>query len=295
MSFLDRFKIQPKYKSADPDVRVAAVAEFGPNPLSEEDAAALLSLAREDADARVRRAAAARVDDAGVLAAIAGSDPDPAIREDVLARLASIAAGDDADAALEALGALTDPRQIANAAKTSASDAVRAAAVERLTDVKSLSSIARHARDPRTAALAADRVQDAAELLSIATKTEHKDAGISALERAVVLVPADRATLDTLATRAENKAVAKRARAMVQAMDAAETAKRSALEAHQHRVAGTISRIESLAASSSATEDHLRDAESDWNQIVASATYEITAADRGRVGAALSTARAALE
>ena len=57
MSFLDRFKIQPKHKSADPDVRIAGVAELG---ATEEDAAALVALAREDVDARVRRAAAAR-------------------------------------------------------------------------------------------------------------------------------------------------------------------------------------------------------------------------------------------
>jgi len=73
MSFLDRFKIQPKHKSADPEIRASSVEELGPG---EEDAAVLLSLAREDPDARVRRAAIARVQDVAVLAAIAGSDAD---------------------------------------------------------------------------------------------------------------------------------------------------------------------------------------------------------------------------
>jgi hypothetical protein len=43
MSFLDRFKIQPKHKSADPEIRLAGVAELG---ASDEEVAALVSLAR---------------------------------------------------------------------------------------------------------------------------------------------------------------------------------------------------------------------------------------------------------
>jgi len=57
MSFLERFKAQPRHKSTDPDVRLAAVQELGTDP---EDAAVLATLAREDTDPRVRRAAAAR-------------------------------------------------------------------------------------------------------------------------------------------------------------------------------------------------------------------------------------------
>ncbi len=294
MSFLDRFKIQPKYKSADPEVRAAAVAEFGPGPVSEDDAAVLVALAREDLDVRVRRAATARIEDVGVLAAIATADADAGIREEVIERLAVIAAGSDADAATRALEALTDQKQISTIAKTSPIESVRTAAVERLTDIKSLSSVARRATDAKTAALAAERVQDPAELLNIAAKTDHKDAGVSALERAVTLVPADRETLDGLANRAQHKSVAKRARAMVQAIDDAETAKKAALEAHQQRVANAIAHVEALAASTTVpgAEDQLRKAESEWTQIENSATHDISAADRGRFNAAASAARA---
>src|SRR5688572_16731772 len=100
MSFLDRFKIQPKHKSADPDVRIVGVAELG---ATEEDAAALVALAREDTDARVRRAAAARIENVEVLAGIAARDQDDGIREEVLTRLAAIALGEDAAAAGQAL------------------------------------------------------------------------------------------------------------------------------------------------------------------------------------------------
>lgn len=294
MSFLDRFKIQPKHKSADPEVRVAGVAELG---ATEEDAAALVALAREDGDARVRRAAAARIEDVGVLAAMAGSDPDAAIREEILGRLAAIAAGDAAGPAAQALGALTDQKQIATVAKSSPIDSVRAAAVGRLTDPKSLSSVARHAADPRTAALASDRLEDPAELLTVAAKTEHKDAGVSALERAVILGATDRATLDGLADRAKSKAVAKRARAMVQAMDDAEAAKKAALESHQQRIAGALARVEAMAASPTmaGAEDRLREAETDWADLAASATLEIPGADRDRFAAAVAAARAVLD
>ena len=141
MSFLDRFKLQPKHKSTDPEVRAASVAELGDG---EEDAGALLALAREDSDARVRRAAVARVEDVSVLAAIAGSDGDQGIREELLARLGTIAANEAADRAAVALGALIDPKQISNVAKTSPHDSVRTGAVARLT-----TSVAQLDRAPR--------------------------------------------------------------------------------------------------------------------------------------------------
>jgi hypothetical protein len=294
MSFLDRFKIQPKHKSTDPDVRIAGVAELGP---SDEDAAALVALAREDADVRVRRAAAARIEDVEVLAGIAAGDEDAGLREEIVTRLAAVALGDDPTAASRALAALSDAKQIATVAKTSPVESVRTEAVGRLSDVKSLSSVARHAADPRTAALAGDRIDDPAELLNVALKTDHKDAGISALERAVSLVPADRSTLDGVAERAKNKSVAKRARAMVQAMDDAEAAKKAALEAHQQRIAAGLARVEALAASTTmaGAEDQLADAEAEWARLLETATHDVRAADRGRFQTAVSAARATLD
>src|SRR5690349_20248566 len=91
MSFLERFKTQPRHKSPDPDVRLAAVQELGTDP---DDITALAALAREDTDARVRRAAAARVDNVAVLAAIALADPDEGIRNETGERLAAAASGD---------------------------------------------------------------------------------------------------------------------------------------------------------------------------------------------------------
>jgi hypothetical protein len=299
MSFLDRFKIQPKHKSPDPEVRLASVQELGagaPGPLNEEDAAVLLALAREDTDARVRRAAAARIDDVGVLAAIAGTDADEGIREEVLGRLAGIAASGEPAGAAQALGVLTDQKQIATVAKTSPIESVRADAVGRLTDVKLLSSVARHAADARTAALAAERVQDHAELLNIAAKTDHKDAGVSALERAAA-AGVDRTTLEGLVDRAKNKSVGKRARVMVQAMDDADAARRAVLEQHQQRVAGAIARVVALSMSTTmaGAEQQLDEAEAAWRDLLATATHEVSAAERARFQSAVAAARTIVE
>src|SRR5215831_14880987 len=115
MSFLDRFKIQPKHRSTDPEQRVAGVQELTDTP---EDAAVLVSLAREDEDGRVRRAALARIQDVGTLADLAAADRDASIRSELVERLARVAASSDAaDAALAALAALNDPRQIGTVAK----------------------------------------------------------------------------------------------------------------------------------------------------------------------------------
>jgi hypothetical protein len=295
MSFLDRFKIQPRYKSTDPEIRLAAVREFGDGPVTDEDRAAIVALAREDADARVRRAAAGRIEDVEVLAAIAAADADEGIRNELLERLGGIATGSTAaDAALGALGALQDQKQIGTVAKSSPVESVRLEAVSRLSDVKALSSVARHATDARVAALAVEKVQDPTELLNIAAKTDHKDAGIAALEKSGAQ---DRATLEQLAERASNKSVGKRARTMVQAIDEAEAARKAAAEQHAQRVAFAVASAESLIGSASASEAAGRVAvvESGWQELVAGATHEISSADRARVESALRTAHLEIE
>ena len=295
MSFLDRFKIQPKYKSPDPEVRLAAVHEFGDAAATDEERAAIVALAREDSDARVRRAAAGKIDDVEVLAGIAAADADEGIRADVLDRLATLAASSStADVAMRALGALLDQKQIGTVAKSSPLDAVRLEAVKRLTDVRVLSSVARHASDGRVAALAVDRVQDPAELLNIATKTEHKDAGIAALEKSGAQ---DRATLEQLVDRANSKSVGKRARALVQAIDDADAARKAAADQHAQRVAFAVASAEALNGNAAAPDaaERLAAVENSWRELVAGATHDVSAADRVRFETALGTARAAIE
>lgn len=295
MSFLDRFKIQPKYKSTDPDVRLEAVREFSEAQATDEERAAIVALAREDADARVRRAAAGRIEDVNVLAAIAAFDTDDGLRAEILERLAAVAASSaEAGNAGAALRALRDQKQIGNVAKSSPVESVRVEAVHLLNDAKALSSVARHATDGRVASLAVEKVQDPAELLTIATKTEHKDAGIAALEKSGAQ---DRATLEQVADRANNKSVGKRARAMVQAMDDAEAARKAAAEQHAQRVAFAVASAEALqgVAGTPDAAERLGGVENSWRELVAGATYDISAADRVRFETALNAAREAID
>lgn len=293
MSFLDRFKLQPKYKSPDPEMRLAAVQELG---TTDEDTAVLVALAREDADVRVRRAAAARSGDVALLVSLAASDPDEGLRAELADRLVAIAASNDADAAPRALAGISDSKQLGTIAKTAAVEAVRIDAVGRLTDLKALSSVARHADDPRVASIAVERIEDPAELLNIAARTDHKDAGITALERATAIGGSDRTTLDDLATRAKNKSVGRKARAMVQAIDDREAAQRAAVEAHEEQLAATLARVEALTASAApGSLGEIDAAEAEWRQLVSEPGFELSPDDEGRFTAAVSAARAAVE
>jgi len=296
MSFLDRFKSQPRWKHTDPAIRAAAVPEI---PDDEVHRGAIEELAAADEDVRVRTAAIARVADVGSLVRLARSEPDADLRRQIADRLVAIAtafADTDADAAL-ALDGLDDPKQFSTIAKSSPHDTVRAAALGRVHDPKALSSVARHAADPQTALDAVGRVGDPAELLNIALKTDHKDAGFAALEKSVdASSPDARETLETVVNRAKNKAVAKRARAMLQAMDEAEAARRAALEGWQQRVAGILARVEAIAAGPSlpGAANGLTDAEAEWRDVSSTPSFELDQDTAGRFGALMDAARAAL-
>ena len=184
MSFLDSFKPQPRWKHTDPAIRAAAVPEI---PDDDEHRSVIDDVAATDEDVRVRRAAVAFVGDVPVLTRLARSEPDADLRREITERLVAIAtapAATDADASL-ALDGLDDPKQFSTIAKSSPHDTVRAAALGRVHDVKSLGSVARHATDPQTALDAVARVPAAPELLNIALKTDHKEAGVAALEHAL--------------------------------------------------------------------------------------------------------------
>src|SRR5437016_3177437 len=106
MGFTDLFR--PKWKHSDPEVRAEAVRQLG-----DDQAALLATIAKSDADARVRRIALKRIDDADVLTDVAAHDPDEGMRKAAIEKaeevlLATAAAGDAG--ALEALARLKQPR-----------------------------------------------------------------------------------------------------------------------------------------------------------------------------------------
>src|SRR3712207_5973210 len=110
MSFLDRFKPQPRWKHADPAVRADSVATL---PDDDEHRDILRELARDDADLRVRRAAGSRITQVEDLVQLARTERDEDLRREYAERLVAIAtapARTDGSAAL-ALEGLEDQKQ----------------------------------------------------------------------------------------------------------------------------------------------------------------------------------------
>jgi hypothetical protein len=294
MSFLDRFKPQPRWKHADPAVRAEAAATL---PDDAEHMDVLRELAREDVDVRVRRAAGARLARVEDLVQLARAERDEDLRREYSERLVAIAsAGGANDAAASlALEGLDDQKQFATIAKGSPYETVRAAALGRVHDPKLLSSVARHAADPQTASAAVARIADPSELLNVAAKAEHKDAAVSALDRALEANAGSdvRSLLEGIASRAKSKAVVKRARSIIQTMDEEEAAKRAALEQWQQRVAQIVAQVEALAAAPSTpgAAAQLDDAEAEWRRVTGDGAFELDADTSARFGSLAAQAR----
>jgi uncharacterized protein DUF349 len=213
MPLLDRFRAQPRQKHPDPAVRLSFVQEI---PIDEHDL--LAEIARGDDDARVRRAAAAKLMKPAALAEIARDDADEGVRGQANAMLRDIALeafeGVGETESTAAVDLLSDAKILAQIAKTAAREAVAARAVERIAEPRALGTVARHAAHESVRRSAFDRLQDRQEILAVAVNSEFKDPALAAVERL-----SDRAELEDIATRARNKAVAKRARQMVRDID----------------------------------------------------------------------------
>jgi hypothetical protein len=215
MGILEKLRPQPRWKHADPGVRAAAVYELGP-----DEGEALRLLAREDSEARVRRAAVTRLSDAAVLGDIGRTDPDEDVRAEAIRGLAGLAAeADDVDRAADAvrqLIVLGRLKEVVVAARENQDLRVRSIVVDLLNDAKALGSISRHAQDGVTRLRALARLQDGEEILNVAVKAEHTDAAVSALER---LEGAD--ALSAVAQRGRNKVAARRARMKLRQLEEA--------------------------------------------------------------------------
>ena len=246
MGILEKLRPQPRWKHADPAVRALAVYGLGP-----DDTEALHALAREDAEARVRRAAVTRIDDVTLLGEIARTDPDEDVRVEAVRGLAGIAAeADNVSQALDAVRALLAlgrMREIVLVARDSSSGEVRAAVVDLVEDQKALGSLTRQVADSATRLRALARITDPTELLNVAAKTEHTDAAVAALERVQ-----DADALAAIAQRARNKVAARRARTRLRLLEdaaqpASDTSHRMSAE-DRARATDLLHRVEALVA-----------------------------------------------
>ena len=186
--------------------------------LSLEEQNLLATLARQDVDPHVRRAAVRKVYDPALLKEVVARDEDAEVREEASTVLLDLAIGAFEDSteteSLKALDHLDDPRHLSAVAKNATAEAVSLAALSRLTDVKAIGSVARRADHASTRLEALGRVQDPEELFAIALKSDHRDVALAAVERVV-----DAEHLRALAARASQKPVQRRARGMVRTRD----------------------------------------------------------------------------
>ncbi len=206
-TLIERFRSKPDWQHGDPAVRAEAVLRL---PSSERDV--LLAIARDDSDARVRRAAVKKLSDVATLAGIVSGDTDPSVREEAEARLTYLAVHEQLDeTAAAAVAGLRDPRQLGLVARTAPLASAREAAIRTLDDPRALAAIVREAEDPATRLLALARIEDAATLLGLALKLEHKAVAVAAVDRI-----ADREALQTIADKARAGAASRRAKAKLE-------------------------------------------------------------------------------
>lgn len=226
MTLLDRFRAQSRDSHSDPAVRLAFVEQL---PLSEKDA--IVAAAREDGDARVRKAAVAKLMDPVTLAVVLREDTDDSVRAQATTMLRDLAleAFEEVGEAesQQAIDAIVDAKTLGQIAKTATREASATRALSRIMDVHALASVARHALlEPiRLRAFEQVREQGAHEdLLAIAMNSDFKDTALSALE-----LITDRAELEQVESRGRNKSASKRARTIMREAD--ERAAREAADA----------------------------------------------------------------
>jgi hypothetical protein len=286
MGLLDKLRPLPRWKHADPAVRLEALRDLT-DPLE------LATLAATDPDPKVRRAAVARTSDSVTLGRIASEDTDPEARDRAADRLLTLATAADSDetVALGAVRGLTDPRRLAMVAKSDAASSVRAEALARTTDDRALGGVARHARHEATAASALDRLADPAELLDVAQNSDHRDVALRAFDR-VVSPGRDLALLRTIESRAQQKAVSKRARGLIQEIEDAEAARRVADEERRRRQAALVDAVERLGETADLSRAHadLAELAAGWRALGEHDEGAAARFDRG-----LSTAQAAID
>jgi len=213
-SLIDRLINKPEWQHSDPAVRAEAVLRL---PSAEREV--LLGIAREDAEPRVRRAAAKKLSDLETLSDLARSDEDEGVRDEALSRLVHLAAhATEREHGIAALAALSEARHLGVVARSAALLAVREAAISALNDPRALATVVRDAEDGATRLLALGRIDDGPTLLALALKSDQKAVAVGAVDRLE-----DSEGLRQVADKARVSAAARRARTRLEEEGAADT------------------------------------------------------------------------
>ena len=218
MKLLDRFRSQPEWQSQDPAVRAAAVRDLS---TADNEQELLIEIARHDEDPSVRLEAVLRLHDVNALASIVRDESDTTVRgeaEGVLRDL--VIEAEDQTAGEAGLSAVSNERDLVAVARTARLESVSREALSRLTDPRAIGSVARRATRGEIAHEALSKLDDGAELLAVAVKADEKAIAVRAFER-LSAGHLNRDILEQLSKRAKQKAVQRRAKAALAALDEA--------------------------------------------------------------------------
>ena len=176
------------------------------------------SAARGDESARVRGAAVGKLMDPSVLALVAGDDADPGVRAHATSMLRDIAleAFEDTGEAdsLAAVDALADAKILSQIVKTATRESVAARALAGRRSARRGIHCTVTPRSSRSASPRATRLREHDELVAVAMNSDFKDTAVAAVDRLH-----ERADLEHVAARSNNKNAMKRARAMLREID----------------------------------------------------------------------------
>ena len=218
MKLLDKFRSQPEWRSEDPAIRVTAVRALSN---AEDEQELLNEIARHDDDPSVRLEAVVRLGDVDVLASIARDDLDTTVRgeaESILRDL--VIEAEDLGSIEHGLDAVSNERDLVAVARSARLESVSRVALGRLKDPRAIGSVARRATRGEIAKEALSRLDDPTEILAVALKSEDKAIAVGAFGR-LTAGHLTRDLLEQLSKRAKQKAVQRRAKAALRALDEA--------------------------------------------------------------------------
>ena len=209
MKLLDRLRTRPEWESDDSAVRADAVRTLPP-----DDQELLIHIAAEDEAPAVRREAVWRVTELPALCALLRAESDADVRAATAEALRGLLLDATDDKAAVAALDLLEALDLVAVAREAHVPAVASAALARLTADKHLVAVATRASSPDVAAAALARLDAADALQDVAVKAEVRAVALAAFERLSAAVP-DSLRLATIARRAKQKVVARRARALL--------------------------------------------------------------------------------
>ena len=218
MKLFEKLRATPEWEDEDGAVRARAVRDLPPDDLE-----LLVRIAADDEDAAVRVAAVQRIDDLEALVSIHGAEADPSVRAVACETLRDLLLDGEVEAGVDAAVGLLAPRDLAAVARDAHLVEIGRAALSRLEGDKHLAAVASRAGHAEIAAAALARIVDPEALQAVAVKAEERSVALDAFER-LSEGPLDPDLLEVVAKRSKQKAVARRAKALLAEQEAARAA-----------------------------------------------------------------------